>query len=223
VRQITITLEAAELQADLGLASVPADWQPRYNVAPTQPVGAVLDASKRELEWLRWGLVPGWAKDIEIGSRLINARSETLAEKPSFRQAFARRRCLIVADGFFEWQRFADKKAPSQPYHFKRLDGALFAFAGLWETWRPPEGGEPLRSCTIITTSANAVVRPVHDRMPVMLSGEDMWRWLEAKETAAAQAFLRPYPAELMKAVAVGRVVNDPGRDIPETIVPVQI
>ncbi len=180
-----------------------------------------MDAGKRALEWLRWGLIPSWAKDMEIGNRLINARSETILEKPSFRQAFARRRCLIVADGFFEWQRFADKKSPSQPYHFRRVDGAPFAFAGLWETWRRPEGGELLRTCTIITTSANSVVQPVHERMPVMLSGDDLWRWLEAKEPAEAQAFLKPYPPELMQAIPVGRVVNDPARDVPDTIVPI--
>ena len=128
----------------LELGELPADWQPRYNVAPSQPVAAVTDAHSRQVEWLRWGLIPFWAKDMAIGNRLINARSETVTEKPSFRQAFAQRRCLILADGFYEWQRSKEKKSPSTPYHFHRKDRGAFAFAGLWERWRNPEGG---RSC----------------------------------------------------------------------------
>lgn len=218
--RFTITLEALELQQELGLTSIPEDWKPRYNVAPTQMVAAVLDGKQRSAEWLRWGLIPSWAKDMEIGSRLINARAETLSEKPSFRTAFARRRCLILADGFYEWFRSPDRKGPSQPYHFKLADGKPFAFAGLWEIWRPGEG-EPVRSCTIITTQANRIVQPVHDRMPVMLRGEAMWEWLAASDLATAQSFLQPFPTEQMMATPVSRAVNDANRDTPECLRPV--
>jgi putative SOS response-associated peptidase YedK len=217
--RFTITLEAAELQETLGLNSVPADWKPRFNAAPTQPVGAVLDGSLRNVEMLRWGLIPSWAKDKEIGSRLINARSETLSEKPSFRNAFARRRCLILADGFFEWRRFADKKIPSQPYFFHLQDAKPFAFAGLWETWRSPEG-EMIRSCTIITTQANELVAPIHDRMPVILSGEALWTWLQPPDLETGRALLRPFPSERMQAIPIQRLVNDPGLDSPEILSP---
>jgi putative SOS response-associated peptidase YedK len=215
--RFTITLEASELQQELGLVSVPEDWKPRFNAAPTQNVGAVISATQRDAVWLRWGLIPSWAKNMEISSRLINARSETLVEKPSFRNAFAKRRCLILANGFYEWLRSPGRKGPSQPYHFRLADGKPFAFAGLWEIWHPQEG-EPVRSCTIITTQANAIVQPVHDRMPVILSGQAMWDWLSAPDVQAAQVFLQPYPAEQMVAVPVSRVVNDATQDSPECL-----
>jgi putative SOS response-associated peptidase YedK len=217
--RFTITLEAAELQEGLGLASIPADWQPRYNTAPTQNVGGLVDAGTRAVEWLRWGLIPSWAKDAEIGSRLINARAETVAEKPSFRQAFARRHCLILADGFYEWQHFTDKKKSSQPFYFNLLNGKPFAFAGLWEDWRSPQG-KLVRSCTLITTEANSVVKPIHDRMPVILDQESMWIWLQTTDLETARNLLLPYPEGLMAARPVGRLVNDPGRDLPECILP---
>ena len=215
--RFTITLEAADLQLELGVSEVPADWLPRFNVAPTQPVGAVLDASARRVEWLRWGLIPSWAKDASIASKLINARSETLAEKPSFRQAFTKRRCLILADGFYEWQKSA--KGSSQPFYFQRIDKKPFAFAGLWEFWKSPEG-EPVRSCTIITCAANPLVAPVHERMPVMLSGEAAWQWLEPASPEALAGFLRPYPPELMTVRPVSRLVNDATRDSPDLVRP---
>jgi putative SOS response-associated peptidase YedK len=217
--RFTITLEAPDLQENLGVSELPADWMPRYNVAPTQPVAAVLDLQTRRAEWLRWGLIPSWAKDPSIGDRLINARSETLTEKPSFRQAFARRRCLILADGFYEWQRAPGQKGPSQPYHFHRLDKKPFAFAGLYETWKPPEG-ELVRSCTIITCAANEVVAPVHERMPVMLSGESLWQWLAPASTDKLQELLKPYPAEWMTAVPISRLVNNVKLDSPELVAP---
>ncbi len=217
--RFTITLAADEVHEQLELGELPHDWQPRYNVAPSQPVAAVLDAASREVEWLRWGLIPFWAKDMDIGNRLINARSETVTEKPSFRQAFAQRRCLILADGFYEWQRSKEKKGPSVPYHFHRKDRAPFAFAGLWERWRNPEGGE-LRSCTILTTAANGVVAPVHDRMPVMLSGADLWAWLAPGKPEEHLALLKPYPEDWMDRFPVSPVVNNPGRDVPECAQP---
>ncbi len=217
--RFTITLEAPDLQENLGISEMPADWIPRYNVAPTQPVAAVVDLQTRRAEWLRWGLIPSWAKDPAIGDRLINARSETLTEKPSFRQAFARRRCLILADGFYEWQRFPNQKGPSQPFHFHRIDKKPFAFAGLWETWKPPEG-ELIRSCTIITCAANEVVAPVHERMPVMLSGESLWKWLEPANQDKLQELLKPYPPEWMTKVPISRLVNNVKVDSPELVAP---
>jgi Uncharacterized conserved protein len=218
--RFTLTVEAADLQEEFGLSSVPNDWQSRYNIAPSQPVLAITDSRERAAEWLRWGLIPTWAKDPSIANRLINARSETLAEKPSFRSALARRRCLILADGFYEWQHQADKRVLSQPYHFRRSDGRPFAFAGLWEIWRKPEGGE-VRSCTIITCAANEMVTPVHDRMPVILSGDKAWAWLETRPLPELQSLLAPYPAQWMVANPVSRAVNDPSQDSRECILPV--
>jgi putative SOS response-associated peptidase YedK len=217
--RFTITLEAADLQQDLGITDMPSDWQPRFNVAPTQPVAAVLDANTRKAEWLRWGLIPSWAKDPTIASSLINARSETVAEKPSFRQAFNRRRCLILADGFYEWKRSANQKGPSQPYYFQRIDKKAFVFAGLWETWKPPEG-EPIRTCTIITCAANEIVSPVHERMPVMLSGESMWNWIEFSSPDALKGILLPYPPDWMKAFPISRLVNNANKESPDMVKP---
>jgi putative SOS response-associated peptidase YedK len=215
--RFTITLEAADLQQDLGVAEMPGDWQPRYNVAPTQPVAAVVDAATRRAEWLKWGLIPSWAKDPSIGSRLINARSETIAEKPSFRSAFSKRRCLILADGFYEWKRQPDQKGLSQPYYFHRTDRKPFAFAGLWEIWKPAEG-DFIRSCTIITCAANEVVSSVHERMPVILSGEQMWKWLEPGSPETLMGFLQPYPAKGMSAYAISKAVNDANRESPDLV-----
>jgi len=217
--RFTITLEAADLQQDLGITDMPLDWQPRFNVAPTQPVAAVLDANTRKAEWLRWGLIPSWAKDPTIASSLINARSETVAEKPSFRQAFNRRRCLILADGFYEWKRYASQKGHSQPYYFQRIDKKAFVFAGLWETWKPPEG-EPIRTCTIITCAANEIVSPVHERMPVMLSGESMWNWIEFSSPDALKGILLPYPPDWMKAFPISRLVNNANKESPDMVKP---
>jgi putative SOS response-associated peptidase YedK len=215
--RFTIMLMADEIQEQLDLGSVPADWRPRFNVAPTQPVGVVASAENRAVEWMRWGLIPSWAKNMEIGSHLINARSETVMEKPSFRAAFQRRRCFLLADGFYEWQKFPGEKTPSQPFHFHRKDRKVFGLAGLWEIWRDPQGSD-IRSCTILTTQANGIVSPVHDRMPVILSGEAMWQWISAGRPEEHLALLRPYPDELMEAFPVGRMVNDPARDISDCV-----
>ncbi len=217
--RFTIMLAADEVREQLELGSVPANWRPRYNAAPTQPVAVVTDAQTRNVEWMRWGLIPSWAKDIEIGSRLINARSETAKEKPSFRQAFVRRRCVILSDGFYEWQHLEGKKGPATPYHIHRHDRKAFGFAGLWEIWRTPEG-ELLRTCTILTTTANRLVAPVHDRMPVMLSGADLWAWILPAQPEEHQALLRPYPEDWMDAYPVSRIVNDPAKDIPDCALP---
>ena len=208
---------AAEVEAD----AKASDAEARYNIAPTQSVLTVTQNGARHLGAYHWGLIPSWAKDPAIGSRMINARAETLAEKPSFRTALQKRRCLIPADGFYEWQA-APAKGPKTPMHFRRTDGALFAFAGLWDEWHAPDGS-PLRSCTIITTTPNAVAAPIHDRMPVILRPEDEALWLDASVTQAADLLplLAPYPAEAMEAYAVSRSVNVPTVDDPELIAPV--
>jgi putative SOS response-associated peptidase YedK len=186
-----------------------ADLEPRYNVAPTQPVLAVRAGAdgQPELARLRWGLVPGWADDPSIGNRLINARAETAAEKPAFRTAFRRRRCLVLADGFYEWQKLDGRK---QPYYFRMRQGEPFAFAGLWERWE--KGGEPLETCTLLTTDANEVVRPVHDRMPVILPRTAFGEWLDGSVQAVPelQAILRPYPGAEMVGYPISARVNNP-------------
>lgn len=218
----TITVSADTARQDLGVAGMPPDYQGRFNVAPTQPVAVVADASDRMAEWMRWGLIPFWAKDPTIGSRLINARSETINEKPAFKNAFAKRRCLVLADGFYEWQKGAGPRGRSQPFLFKREDDKPFAFAGLWEFWRSPEG-EEVRTCTIITTSANEIVRPVHERMPVMLSGDAMWAWLTKDQPQDLMALLKPYPPEAMKSYPVSTMVNRTEIDSPELIQPAAV
>lgn len=216
----TITLNADRVREDLGLVEMPADYQERYNVAPTQPVAVVTDGEARKAEWMRWGLIPFWAKDPSIGSRLINARAETLDEKPAFKNAFAKRRCLVLADGFYEWQKGAGPKGRSQPFLFKLVDDRPFAFAGLWEFWHSPEG-EDVHTCTIITTSANEVVRPVHERMPVMLSGDAMWHWLGDGKSQELLDLLKPYNSEAMKRIPVSTLVNRAELDVPDLVQPV--
>jgi putative SOS response-associated peptidase YedK len=180
--------------------------EPRYNIAPTQLVAVVRqDHGRRALVQLRWGLIPAWTRDRAIGHSPINARAETVAEKPAFRAAFKARRCLIPATGFYEWQATGGKH--KQLFHFRRRDGLPFAFVGLWERW-PGAGGEPVETCAILTTKANAVVRPVPDRMPVILAPGDFAAWL-APRTSAAELLplLRPYPAEAMEAVALAQII----------------
>ena len=206
-----------ELFPDLAL---PAELAPRYNIAPTQEVPAVRNDGRRRLEQLHWGLVPSWAKDRAIGNRLINARAETLAEKPSFRAAFKRRRCLILADGFYEWQKIPGERR-KQPVHVRLKSGQPFAFAGLWESWRPSDD-EGLLSCTIITTAPNSLLEPIHDRMPVILRPADYERWLQEGEQPAAglAELLQPYEPAEMQAYPVSTLVNSPRNDTPDCIKP---
>jgi putative SOS response-associated peptidase YedK len=199
---------------------------PRYNIAPTQPV-ATLVATREDptphFHWLRWGLIPSWAKDPTIGNRLINARAETVVEKPSFRAAFKRRRGLILADGFYEWQRQADSKV-KQPYYIFLKDHQPFAFAGLWEHWTDPTSGGELETCVILTTTPNPLMEPIHDRMPVILSPEDYDRWLDPNyyQPSGLQAMLRPYETEAMECYPVSTVVNQPQHDQPECLAPLR-
>jgi putative SOS response-associated peptidase YedK len=198
------------------------DIEPRFNIAPTQAVPVIVtEAATKEriLDGFQWGLVPFWAKDPSIGNKMINARAETVAEKPAFRAALTRCRCLLPADGFYEWDKAGGTR---QPLHFRRRDGALFGFAGLWEEWQSPDGS-PLRTCTIITTEANGVVAPYHDRMPVMLSDdEEIALWLDESVRAAKEVLplLMPYPDAEMEVYAVSRRVNSPAVDAPELLEP---
>lgn len=209
--RFTITIEPVFFQQELDLGSVPGEWKPRYNAAPSQDIPVVLNKDTRDVEMLRWGLIPFWAKDEKIGYRMINARSETIQEKSSYKNAFKQRRCLILADGFYEWQKQSGK-APKVPYYFQLADGAPFAFAGIWETWNPPEG-EPVRSCSIITTAPNELVAMAHNRMPVIFDKGMMWDWLAEKPADALQNMLVSYPAEQMRARPVGLAVNNPKND----------
>ena len=197
---------------------------PRYNIAPSQPV-AVVRLSRppgegRELAMLRWGLVPSWAKDPSIGSRMINASAETVPEKPAFRSAWKSRRCLVPANGFYEWQRRNGRK---QPWYIRMRDGGPFAIAGLWERWEPPSG-DPLESCTLITTEPNELLAPIHARMPAIVAPEDFDLWLAAPpgEGERLRSLLRPYPAGAMAAEQVGLSVNNPSNDSPELIAPLR-
>lgn len=205
------------IREEFELDELPADYHPRYNIAPTQLVLAVIERDGvRRAGWLRWGLVPSWAKDPAIGNRMINARAETVHEKPSFRSAFARRRCLIIADGYYEWQKRPDRKVP---HWIHRPDRRPFAMAGLWERWNPPDGGEPLHSCTIITTEANDFVRPIHDRMTVILSPEERRIWLDPEaDPDTLRSLLRPWEGDDLTAHEVSTLVNSPRNDSPECI-----
>ncbi len=184
---------------------------PRYNIAPTQAVAVVPNTAPRHLEVMRWGLIPSWAKDPKIGSSLINARGETVAEKPSFRSAFKRRRCLILADGFYEWKKEAG--GGKTPYFIQMADERPFAFAGLWEVWRPADGSE-LPTCTIVTTTPNSVMAQLHDRMPVILAPEQYDIWLAEGERPAPEllSLIQPFAGQL-KARPVSTRVNSPRFD----------
>jgi len=216
-RKKEILEEAFAASDDLGAP----DWTPRYNAAPGQAIAAVRqlpDRPTRTLSRLHWGLIPAWAKDASIGYKMINARAETVAEKPSFRSALRSRRCLIPADGFYEWQHSGREKLP---WCFTLADDALFAFAGLWEEWRPPQGpsalAQTIQSCTILTTAPNELMRGVHDRMPVILAPQDYDLWLDPgfSRVEELQPLLRPYPAQAMRRYRVSPRVNQVKNDDP--------
>ena len=214
----TLTADAETIQLAFGLADADGWSQPRWNIAPAQSVPVITNQRPAALSFLKWGLVPAWAKDPAVGSRMINARSETAAEKPSFRTAFRRRRCLMPADGFFEWAQQDGRKAPMYIHLEER---ALFAFAGLWESRRNPDGAK-LETCAILTTEANPLIRPLHHRMPVILPPEHYEVWLspEKVETGLLMSLLSPRPAEGMRFYEVSPQVNSPRNDNPTLIEP---
>jgi putative SOS response-associated peptidase YedK len=214
---------ADEIARLFGTRNAVPNYPARYNLAPTEPVLAVrYNAERRErsLDALRWGLVPHWAKDLSIGAKLINARGESLAEKASFRDAFAKRRCLIPAAGFYEWQKSGGTKTP---YAVLPRGAPLFAFAGLWENWRAPDSGEWVRSCTIVTTSANATLAPIHERMPVILEQDSWPQWLGETPASPSElsGLLKPLAAEHVRLFPVSTRVNSVRNDDAGLIEPV--
>ncbi len=214
--RFTLSQPINAIASAFNIAQIPP-LEPRYNIAPTQLIPSILSApgGEKQLQMLRWGLIPSWAKDAKIGAKLINARAETVSEKPSFKAAFKRRRCLIIADGFYEWQRQEKKK---QPYYFCLQNAQLFAFAGLWEQWNLPDE-DIINSCTILTTEANDLLRPIHDRMPVILESKNYGLWLDSEtQQPQLQQLLRPYQADLMTSCTVSTKVNNPKNNTPECI-----
>lgn len=218
--RFTLTDPDADLAVQFNLPEIP-DLRPRYNIAPTQPVAAIRVSSRgpdREMVLLHWGLIPFWAQDPGMGARLINARSETAAEKPAFRAAFRKRRCLVVADGFYEWQK---QNGTKQPFYIRLRGSRPFAFAGLWERWEGADASV-IESCTLLTTQPNDLLRPVHNRMPVILQPKDYDLWLDpdVQQADLLQPLLRPYRAAEMAAYPVSRWVNSPANDDPRCIEP---
>ena len=218
--RFSLTADVNAVQESFPWVNIPPDLTPRYNITPTQPVAVIANDGKNKLDYYTWGLIPSWAKDPEIGSRLINARSETLAEKPSFRSAFRRRRCLILADGFYEWQQQPQSKQKI-PMYIKLTSGKPFGFAGLWEVWNSPDGSMIL-SCTIITTQPNDLMQPIHNRMPVILPPTTYETWLQPGDQNPVNLanLLAPYPADEMQAYPVSTLVNSPANDLPACILP---
>jgi putative SOS response-associated peptidase YedK len=223
--RFTLT-QSPELVAELFELEDLPQFVAGFNIAPTQPVPVIRLAearssklAQRHFDFLYWGLIPSWAKDPSMGARMINARSETVTEKPSFRTAFKRRRCLIVADGFYEWQKVGSKK---QPYYFHLDDHRPFGFAGLWERWHSPAGDE-IESCTILTTAANELMRPIHDRMPVILPPQLQAQWLDpTQDGTKLLPLLQPYPEAEMHSYPVSTAVNSPKHDSPDCILPLE-
>ena len=216
----TVTAPGDVLAAAFGLET-PPDLAPRYNVAPTQEVAIVRlgDGGRLELALVRWGLIPFWAKERAIGNKLINARADGLATKPSFRDSFKKRRCLVPATGWFEWKKLEKGK---QPYLFRMRDGSVFAFAGLWSRWNDPESGEPLETCAIVTTEPNELAATVHDRMPAILDRAAHAPWLEAVPASPdLAALLAPRAIDGLVAHPVSRLVNSPANDLPACLEPV--
>ncbi len=213
---------ASVLAAQFDLFEAPP-WTPRYNIAPTQEVLVVVQdpaTASRQARRYRWGLIPSWAKDPAIGNQLINAQAETAATKPAFRVAFRKRRCLILADGFFEWKQ---ENRHKQPFHIRMRDGRPFAFAGLWEHWEGPEA-KVINSCTILTATPNDLLRPLHHRMAVILPSSAYDRWLDPslQEPEVLQPLLHPYPSDDMTAYPVSMRVNNPANDSPECGAPLR-
>lgn len=225
----TQTQSVARIVERFGVQQIGFEFGPRYNLAPSQPVATITQQQigGRVLDAFRWGLIPSWAKDESIGHKMINARAETLAEKPSFKSALLRRRCLIPADGFYEWKKEGSgKTARKQPLRIHLKSDEAFAFAGLWDEWHTPDGS-PLRSCAIITTAPNALMSAIHNRMPAILRPEDEAAWLDVEANDRDDVphllhMLRPYPDEELAAHPVSTSVNSPAFDAEGCIAPIE-
>lgn len=217
--RFTVATDPA-LLAERFAAAMPEGWTERYNVAPSQQVAAMRQREGGpQIEFLKWGLVPHWAKDPKVAYKMINARSETVMQRNAYRPLLSKGRCLLLADGFYEWRTDPDGKR--RPVRFTLTGGEPFAFAGLWTTWRDPESAEPLETCTILTTTANVVVAPVHDRMPVMLPRAAESTWLDlSRPVEDALALLVPYDPADMAAAEASLLVNSPRNDTPECLDP---
>ncbi len=218
--RFTLAVAGEQLALRFNLDEAPI-LEARYNIAPTQLVVMIRqDDGRRVVELARWGLIPSWSKDASAGARMINARAETVGDKPAFRAAFRQRRCLIPADGFYEWQASVGGK---QPYYARLATGEPFAMAGLWERWQAPDGAW-IQSCTIITTTANEILLPLHDRMPAILAPEHYCLWLDPtiRDPGPLQALLGPYPAERMRVYPVGKAVNSARNEGPGLIKPLE-
>lgn len=216
----TLTAVPEDLRAIFNGVEIPDELAPRFNIAPSQPVAVISNQQPNKLDFFVWGLIPSWAKDPKIGSRMINARAETLAEKPSFRAAYKRRRCLIPADGFYEWVKIPGAKTKI-PHYIQIESKEPFAFAGLWEYWQSPDGSE-VNSCTIITTEPNGLVAKLHNRMPVILPVESFETWLSPEEKSREEldGLLQPYPAEEMMHYPISTLVNSPANDVADVLIP---
>jgi len=194
-------------------AEVSGDWEPRYNIAPQDDIAVITNERTNEIEQYQWGLIPHWVDDPDDWHKPINARAETIDEKPSFRDAFDKRRCLVLADGFYEWK---GDRGSKTPYRIERVDDEPFAFAGLWETW-----GEDLQTVTIITTEPNAVMEPIHDRMPVLLERDNEPAWLAEDNREARKNLLDPYADDELEAFEISTTVNNPANDSPSIVEPI--
>jgi len=220
--RFSLTKEEAEIEKRFNARFYSNDLVKRYNVAPSQLSIVITDASPKELKLFKWGLIPSWAKDPSIGNRMINARSETIREKPSFRNLIKRKRCLVVTDGFYEWKKIDSKT--KVPYRICLNDESLFTFGGLWDQWTDRSTGEIISSFTVITTNANKMVNEIHDRMPVILSKEDESIWLNKdSDKLDIDELLQPYPEDELKTYPISKKVNSPTNDSKEILEEIEI
>ncbi len=218
--RFTLTVDPAEAQETFTEYTFPKKFAPRFNIAPTQPVLVIPNDDQNTADFFIWGLIPMWAKDPSIGNRLINARGETLEEKPAFRGSLKYKRCLILADGFYEWKGAPGRKTKT-PYFIHMKDRKPFAFAGLWDSWNSPDGSQ-VKSCAIITTTPNELMEIIHNRMPAILHPRDYAKWLDPSPQTPDQLkpLIKPFPAEMMNAYPVSTLVNAPANDTPELVAP---
>lgn len=219
--RVTLRSDVSKVREEFGIGEARApEFKPSYNISPGRDILAVVRNGENRLCLLRWGLVPSWARDPSIGNRLINARAETLAEKPAFKDAFVKRRCLIAVDGFYEWKKEGGR---SIPFYVRMKEDRVFGLAGLYETWRAPDGRD-ISTCTVITTGANPLLSPIHDRMPVIIPSpkRDIWLDPRMKDPAALEEMLGPYDPASMEAYEVSAFVSSSAHDSPDCIRPVR-